>query len=84
MLGALFMATDYVTTPCTPWGEVLFGIGCGLLTVFLRAFGGVEGVSYAILLMNVCVPLLEKCTGPKRYGAPKDRRKKAGKGGGEA
>ena len=83
MLGALFMATDYVTTPCTPWGEVLFGIGCGILTVFLRVFGGVEGVSYAILLMNVCAPLLEKFTRPRRYGAPKGRRKKEETGGGE-
>ncbi len=82
MLGAFFMATDYVTSPCTPWGEALFGIGCGLLTAFLRAFGGVEGVSYAILLMNLWVPLLEKYTKPKRYGAVKSQPKRAKKGGG--
>ena len=83
MLGAFFMATDYVTSPCTPWGELLFGVGCGLLTVFLRTFGGSgEGVSYAILLMNACVPLLEKLTKPRRYGAPRGWRKKEKKGGG--
>lgn len=84
MLGALFMANDYVTTPCTPWGEVLFGVGCGLLTLFFRAFGGMEGVGYAILLMNVCVPLLEKITLPRSYGERRERRKKREKGGGKA
>ena len=83
MLGALFMATDYVTSPCTPGGEWIFGIGCGLLTVFLRAFGaGAEGVGYAILLMDLFVPMLDKYIRPKRYGAPKFRWKKARKGGG--
>lgn len=82
MLGAFFMATDYVTSPCTPGGEWLFGIGCGLLTVFLRTFGGsAEGVGYAILLMNLFVPALDRCTGPKRYGAPRGWRKKAKKEG---
>ena len=82
MLGAFFMATDYVTSPCTPWGEVLFGVGCGLLTVFLRSFGGsAEGFSYAILLMNACVPLLEKYTQPKRYGASRGWQRKARKEG---
>lgn len=81
MLGALFMATDYVTSPCTPLGGWLFGVGCGLLTMFLRAFGGgAEGVSYAILLMDLFVPLLEKCTQPRRYGGKRER-KKTGKGG---
>lgn len=83
MLGALFMATDYVTTPCTPWGEVFFGIGCGLLTLFFRGFGGMEGVGYAILLMNACVPLLEKCTLPRQYGARRERGEKKEKGGNE-
>ena len=83
MLGAFFMATDYVTSPCTAGGEWLFGIGCGLLTMFLRTYGGsAEGVSYAILLMNLLVPLLEKHTRPKRYGAPKLRGKKTKKEGG--
>ena len=83
MLGAFFMATDYVTSPCTSRGEWLFGIGCGLLTVFLRTFGGsAEGVSYAILLMNLLVPLLDQHTRPRRYGAPRLWGKKTKKEGG--
>lgn len=83
MLGAFFMATDYATSPCTPWGELLFGVGCGLLTLFLRTFGGgAEGVGYAILLMNTLVPMLEKHTQPRRYGAPKAFGKRVKKGGG--
>lgn len=81
MLGALFMATDYVTSPSTPLGGWLFGVGCGLLTMFLRRFGGgPEGVSYAILLMNLCVPVLEKHTLPGQYGRKRNG-KKPGKGG---
>ena len=69
MLGAFFMATDYVTRPCTPKGEWIFGVGCGLLTVFIRYFGSYpEGVSYAILLMNVLTPIIEKYTHPGRFG----------------
>ena len=60
-LGAFFMATDYVTSPVTKKGEIIFGIGCGLLTVFIRYFGGYpEGVCYAILIMNICVWLIDK------------------------
>ncbi len=71
-LGAFFMATDYVTSPCTPVGEVIYGVGCGLLTVFMRYFGGAaECVSYAILLMNVCAPIIEKHTHPRRFGTRK-------------
>ena len=56
LLGAIFMATDYVTSPVTPKGQIVFGIGCGLLTVFIRYFGGLpEGVSYSILIMNALV-----------------------------
>ena len=69
MLGAFFMATDYVTRPCTPKGEWIFGVGCGLLTDFIRYFGSYpEGVSYAILLMNVLTPIIEKYTHPGRFG----------------
>lgn len=69
MLGAFFMATDYTTSPVTKKGRILFGIGCGLLTVFLRYYSGYsEGVSYAILLMNVLVLPIDKLTKPKRYG----------------
>ena len=71
MLGAIFMATDYVTSPITKLGQIVYGIGCGLLTVAIRYFGGYnEGVSYAILVMNVCVVLLDRIGRPKKYGAP--------------
>ncbi len=69
VLGAFFMATDYVTTPVTKWGQVLFGIGCGIITMVIRYFGGYnEGVSFAILVMNACVVLLDKVGRPKRFG----------------
>ena len=72
MLGAIFMATDYVTSPVTKLGQVIYGIGCGVLTVLIRYFGGYhEGVSYAILVMNCCVVLLDRIGRPIRYGAPK-------------
>ena len=72
MLGAIFMATDYVTTPVTKMGQILFGIGCGVITVVIRYFGGYpEGVSYAILVMNCCVVLLDKIGRPKKFGAIK-------------
>lgn len=72
MLGAIFMATDYVTSPVTHLGQVVFGVGCGALTVLIRYFGGYpEGVSYAILVMNCCVVLLDRIGRPKRFGAPK-------------
>ncbi len=73
MLGAFFMATDYTTTPYTPKGQCLFGLGCGILTVLIRIWGGYpEGVSYSILLMNIATPLIEKVTRPKRFGARKE------------
>jgi electron transport complex protein RnfD len=69
VLGAVFMATDYVTSPVTKRGQVLFGVGCGLLTVFIRYFGGYpEGVSFAILIMNACVWLFDKFSQPRRFG----------------
>ena len=72
MLGAIFMATDYVTSPITKLGQVLYGIGCGVLTVVIRYFGGYnEGVSYAILVMNACVVLLDRLGRPTKYGAPR-------------
>ena len=77
MLVAIFMATDYVTSPATPKGEIIFGIGCGLLTVFIRKFGGYpEGVSYAILIMNTCVWLLDKVGKPARFGVTKEMKEK--------
>ena len=72
VLGAVFMATDYVTSPVTHWGQVLFGVGCGVLTVLIRYFGGYnEGVSYAILVMNCCTVLLDRIGRPKKFGAPR-------------
>ena len=72
MLGAIFMATDYVTTPVTHMGQTIFGIGCGVLTILIRYFGGYsEGVSYAILIMNCCVVLLDRIGRPTKFGAPK-------------
>jgi len=70
MLGAIFMATDMVTSPVTPKGMIIFGIGCGLLTVIIRLFGRYpEGVSYSILLMNACTPLIDRYVLPRRFGA---------------
>ena len=72
MLGAIFMATDYVTSPITKLGQVVYGIGCGVLTVVIRYFGGYpEGVSYAILIMNCCVVLLDRIGRPKKFGSMK-------------
>ena len=72
MLGAIFMATDYVTSPVTKLGQLVYGIGCGVLTVMIRYFGGYnEGVSYAILCMNACVVLLDRIGRPVKFGAPK-------------
>lgn len=72
MLSAFFMATDYATSPVTPWGRLIFGIGCGALTVLFRYVGIFpEGVTYAILLMNGFAPIIERCTPPRRFGAQK-------------
>ena len=72
MLGAIFMATDYVTSPLTKVGQIIFGIGCGVITILIRYFGGYsEGVSYAILIMNLTVVLLDKVGRPVKFGAPK-------------
>ena len=72
MLGAIFMATDYVTSPVTKLGQIVYGVGCGALTVMNRYFGGYnEGVSYAILCMNACVVLLDRIGRPVKFGAPK-------------
>lgn len=72
MLGAIFMATDYASSPVTPRGQILYGIGCGALTVFFRYFGLFpEGVTYAILLMNACAWALDRFTAPCRFGIQK-------------
>lgn len=74
MLGAFFMATDYVTRPITKYGQILFGIVLGILTGIFRIFGpGAEGVSYAIIIGNMLVPLIEKITYPKAFGKGGER-----------
>lgn len=76
ILGAFFMATDMVTRPITPVGAVVFGIGCGCLTVLIRLAGGYpEGVSYSILLMNIAAPLLDRIRRPRKYGQQKMTKK---------
>ena len=78
MLGAIFMATDYATSPVTKPGQIIFGIGCGLLTCFIRRFGSYpEGVCYSILIMNCTTWLLDKYIRPTIYGAPKKEKKEA-------
>lgn len=74
MLGAIFMATDYATSPVTPWGRILFGVGCGAITMAFRLFSTyTEGVSFAILVMNLLVYYLDRFTLPKRFGTRKSR-----------
>ncbi len=75
MLGAIFMATDYATSPVTARGQIIYGIGCGILTVIFRYFGlFTEGVTYAILLMNACVWTIDRYTPPRRFGTGKGGR----------
>jgi len=74
IIGAFFMATDMVTSPITPTGQLVFGFGCGVLTVIIRLIGGFpEGVSFAILLMNLTVPLIDRFTRPTVFGKVKTR-----------
>jgi len=78
MLGAIFMATDYSTSPITKKGQLIYGIGCGLFTVFIRYFGSYpEGVCYSIMVMNCVAPLIDKCTKPARFGVVKSEKKEA-------
>ncbi len=80
MFGAFFMATDYVTSPITPKGQILFGICCGIFTGIFRCFGAnAEGVSFAIILSNILVPLLEKITVPNAFGVVKAKAAKGDK-----
>lgn len=73
MLGAIFMATDYSTSPVTAPGRLIYGFGCGALTVLIRVFGGFpEGVSFAILIMNCCAWFLDKLTPPRQFGVSKE------------
>lgn len=76
ILGAFFMATDYSTSPINTDGKYIFGIGCGIITALIRLFGSLpEGVSFAILLMNLLVPHIERITTPKPFGTPKKEKK---------
>lgn len=77
ILGAFFMATDYVTCPVTKWGRVIMGVGCAVLLFVIRTWNGSypEGCSFAILFMNVLTPLIDKFTTPKTFGAVKQPRK---------
>ncbi|MEE1010864.1 MAG: RnfABCDGE type electron transport complex subunit D [Acutalibacteraceae bacterium] len=75
-LGAFFMATDYATSPINTDGKYIFGVGCGILTALIRIFGSLpEGVSFAILIMNLLVPHIERITTPKPFGTPKKEKK---------
>jgi RnfABCDGE-type electron transport complex D subunit len=70
MIGAFFMATDYVTSPMHPAGKLIFGAGCGILTMVIRLWAGYpEGVSFAVLIMNACVPIIDTYTRPRKFGA---------------
>ena len=72
LIGAIFMATDYVTSPSTGWGKVIFALGCGLLTFLIRYYGTYpEGVSFAILIMNILTPYIDKFTAHKVFGGKK-------------
>ncbi len=78
MLGAIFMATDYATSPVSRLGKILFGIGCGLITSVIRLFSNLpEGVSYAIMIMNIVTPLIDRVTLPKPFGTIKEKKEKA-------
>lgn len=92
LLGAFFMATDYVTCPITKWGRVIMGVGCAALLFIIRTYNGSypEGCSFAILFMNVLTPLIDKWTAPKTFGAvkpaktPKTEKDNSSKGGVQA
>ncbi len=77
MLGAIFMATDYTTSPVTSWGRIIYGVGCGALTILFRYFGAYpEGVSFAIMIMNLLVWYIDKLTAPKVFGTRKPKPEK--------
>lgn len=78
LFGAVFMATDYATSPPTPWGKVIFGIGCGIITMAVRLWGSnPEGVTFAILFMNILTPYISRLTRHRIVGAVKPEKKKA-------
>lgn len=76
MLGAIFMATDYTTSPMNPLGKLIFGIGCGVITVLIRLYANLpEGVSYSIILMNILTPHIENLTRPRPFGKERKHEK---------
>lgn len=78
-LGAVFMATDYVTSPLTNKGKLIFGIGCGLITALIRLYGGMtEGVSFSVLLMNILTPQIDRWTIPQPLGSIRQKKAKEG------
>ncbi len=80
LIGAIFMATDYTTSPISLKGKIIFGIGCGLLTSLIRFYGNLpEGVSFAIVIMNILVPHIERLTAPKPFGTVKEKKSKEAK-----
>ena len=77
MLGAFFMATDWVTTPTTPKGQIIFAVGCGFFTFLIRNFGSLpEGVSLAIILMNIVTPTIDRYVHVKKFGYVKEKKEK--------
>lgn len=73
LLGAIFMATDYTTSPITKWGKVIYAAGCGILTILIRTYAEVpEGVSFSILIMNILTPHIENLTTPRAFGESKE------------
>ena len=80
LLGAIFMATDYTTSPINFKGKLIYGVGCGILTALIRLFGSLpEGVSFSIIIMNILVPHIERLTTPKPFGSVKEPKEKTGK-----
>ena len=80
VLGAVFMATDYTTSPISTRGKILYAVGCGLITALIRIFGNLpEGVSFSIIIMNILVPHIEHITTPKPFGTPKKVKEAEGK-----
>lgn len=78
LLGAIFMATDYTTSPITKWGKVIYAAGCGVLTILIRTYANLpEGVSFSILIMNILTPLIENITTPRPFGYVKAKKEGA-------
>ena len=80
VLGAVFMATDYTTSPISKSGKIIYAVGCGIITSLIRIFGNLpEGVSFSIIIMNILVPHIEHITTPKPFGTPKNKKEEKAK-----